>query len=73
MMRKIWASLTTIANVLIAIPGCRAERLGQGSFGSGSALERSPLNVRIAPEDPPLSQGPFNAQKLSEPLMISEP
>jgi len=22
---------------------------------------------------PPLSQGPFNAQKLSEPLMISEP
>ena len=27
----------------------------------------------IGEASPPLSQGPFNAQKLSEPLMISEP
>ena len=27
----------------------------------------------LARRVPPLSQGPFNAQKLSEPLMISEP
>ena len=41
------------------------------------ALEKIQLayrRVRLRPQTPlRVSQGPFNAQKLSEPLMISEP
>ena len=38
---QVCASLTTIAKRLIAIPGWRAERLGQGSFGSSAEMLRT--------------------------------
>ena len=74
--RKSHAELAALGGVFVSNTRTREGDLMPRSASSphrprGRGL--GPSSTTLARRVPPLSQGPFNAQKLSEPLMISEP
>ena len=67
------ALCVTILLALVTAASAQPSTTFRDASGRITGTVTRPSSTTLARRVPPLSQGPFNAQKLSEPLMISEP